>query len=206
MGKQKKICWKCTERHYPPTGSKCERTELLNSTRLSGSANISGVSGPEIEKDSHVISSTSKALQTSSIQGAPDDIQKQILEQLQRVNQRLDEVEDRMDTGTQYSKGKHGGAKGKKLSSTSHRHVKGNIVSDSESSDDDSIPSLSCIRKSTAIQRQIDSRIRELELQTEATGTGAKIKSKRGGNIDVLVKNRVAWPHELFWGVQTDLG
>ena len=61
-----------------------------------------------------------------------------------------------MDTGTQYSKGKHGGAKGKKLSSTSHRHVKGNIVSDSESSDDDSIPSLSCIRKSTAIQRQIE--------------------------------------------------
>ena len=200
MGKQKKICWKCTERHYPPTGNKCERTELLNSTRLDSSADVSGVPGPEVEKDSHVISSTSKALQTASTQGAPDDIQKQILEQLQRVNQRLDDVEDRMDTGTQYSQGKLGGSKGKKLSSTSHRHVKGNILSDTESSDDDSIPNLSCIRKSTAIQRQIDSRIRQLELQSEATGTGAKIKSKRGGNIDVIVKNRVAWPHEAILG------
>ena len=135
MGKQKKNCWKCAERHYPPTGSKCERTELLNSTRLSTSANISEVAGPEVEKDSHVIFSTSKALQTSSTQGAPDDIQKKILEQLQRVNQRLDVVEDRMDAGTQYSKGKHGGARGKKLSSTSHRYVKGNISSGSESSD-----------------------------------------------------------------------
>ena len=61
-------------------------------------------------------------------------------EQLQRVNQHLNDVEGRMDTGTQYSKGKHGGAKGKKLSSTSHKHVKGNIVSDRELSDDNPYP------------------------------------------------------------------
>ena len=203
MGKQRKNCWKCAEKHYPPTGRKCERTELLNSTRISSSVEESGVAGPEAERDSNVISSTSKTLQASSSQGTPDAIQKQILEQLQRVNQRLDDVEGRIETGTQHSKSYRAGSKGKKLSSTSHRTVNKSMLSDSESSEDEPIPSLNCMRRSEKIQREIDSRIRELELQSEATGTGAKIKSKRGGNVDVLVKNKVAWPHEAILGGAT---
>ena len=105
---------------------------------------MSGVAGPEVEKDSHNISSTPKALQTSSTQGMPDDIQKQISEQLQQVSQCLDDVEDRIDNGTQYSKGKQHASKGRNLSSTSHRHVKKSMLCDSESSDDESIPSLCC--------------------------------------------------------------
>ena len=90
----------------------------------------------------------------------------------------------------------------KKLSSNSLRTVK-NKWSDSESSEDESIPSLRCMKKSEKIQREIDSRIRELECHSEATGTGTKIKSKRGGNVDVLVKNKVAWPHEAILGGAT---
>ena len=112
----------------------------MNSAKLSG-ANVSGLAGPEVEKDSHNISSTPKALQTSSTQVTPDDIQKQISEQLQQVSQCLDDVEDRRDTVQQ---GKQHASKGRNLSSTSHRHVKKSMFCDSESSDDESIPSLCC--------------------------------------------------------------
>ena len=83
MGKQKKNCWKCSEKHYPPTGRNCVRNEILNSTRMSSSVDESGVAGPEVVKDSNVIYSTSRTLHASSTSGATDDIQKQILEQLQ---------------------------------------------------------------------------------------------------------------------------
>ena len=32
-------------------------------------------------------------------------------------------------------------------------------------------------------------------------GTFQKIKSQRGGNVDVLIKNRVRWPHEYILSV-----
>ena len=199
MGKQRKNCWKCEEKHLPPTGRNCTRTELMNSTEVHSSGHESGVVGSEIEKDLNVISGTSKALQGGSIQ-TPDAIQRQILEQLQRVNRRLDEVEDKVSTGTQCSKHSKDADTSKKLSSSSHKTVKKYITSDSDSSEDEVLPSLSSMRQSAKIQRQIDSRIRELELQSETTGIGGKIKSKRGGNIDVIVKHRVAWPHEAILG------
>ena len=199
MGKQGKNCWKCAEKHYPPIGRNCVRTEILNSTATSGSGVGSGVAGPEAEKDSNVISSAPKTLQASSVSGPSDEIQKQILEQLQCVNQRLDVVEGRIETRTHHPKSQHSGFNTRKLSSPLHRTVK-NVLSDTESSEDESIPSLRCMRKSEKMQRDIDTRIRELERQSEATGTGTKIKSKRGGNIDVLVKNKVAWPHEAILG------
>ena len=108
-------------------------------------------------------------------------------------------MEGKFETGSQHNSSQQSGSRGKKLSSTSHRTVKNNW-SDSESSEDESIPSLTCMNKSEKIQREIDSRIRELERQSEATGTREKIKSKRGGNIDVLVKKKVVWPHEAILG------
>ena len=83
MGKQRKNCWKCAEKHYPPTGRNCLKTEVLNSTRMSSSADESRVPGSELEKDSNVIPSTSQASRPSSTPEGPDGIQKQILEQLQ---------------------------------------------------------------------------------------------------------------------------
>ena len=81
MGKQKKNCWKCTGT-LSAYWNFCERAELLNSTKVSSGTNVSGVARPEVEKDAHVTSSTSKAPRTSSTQGMPDEVQRQILEQL----------------------------------------------------------------------------------------------------------------------------
>ena len=202
MGKQRKNCWKCAEKHYPPTGRNCLKAEFLNSTRVSSSADESRVSGPEMEKNSNVIPSTSKDTQSSRTPDGPDDIQKQILQQLKQVSQRLEVVEGKFETGSQHNCSQHAGTRVKKLSSNSIRTVQ-NKWSDSESSEDESIPSLRCMKKSEKIQREIDSRIRELERHSEATGTGTKIKSKRGGNVDVLVTNKVAWPHEAILGGAT---
>ena len=74
------------------------------------------------------------------------------------------------------------------------------------SNEDQCMPRLYSIRQSTKFQRQVDSRIRELEQQTHITGSVGKIKSKIGGNAEVIVKHRVAWPHEAILGVQQDLG
>ena len=57
------------------------------------------------------------------------------------------------------------------------------------------------IRKSAKIQEQVDKIIRDLEKQSESAGSVGKIKSKRGGNVEVIVKHRVAWPHEAILGV-----
>ena len=91
-----------------------------------------------------------------------------------------------------------------KLSSSSHTHNKRQCVhfdSGSKSSDSDqSFPTLDCIRKSSLIQHQVDRRIRELEQQSEMAGIGNKLKSKCGGNVDVLVKNKVTWLNEAILG------
>ena len=57
------------------------------------------------------------------------------------------------------------------------------------------VPSLADIRQNANIQEKVDQRIRELH-QLSNTGTDSKIKSLRGGAVDIFVKNRVKWPHE----------
>ena len=92
MGKQKKNCWKCNGRHFPPTGAKCEKIELSGDLNVSGSVVAESAAGSEREKDSYAIPTTSKLSSVSSAQRAQEDIQKQILDQLQQVNQCLDKV------------------------------------------------------------------------------------------------------------------
>ena len=64
-----------------------------------------------------------------------------------------------------------------------------NSQSDGESSDEEQyIPILNKIRKSAKIHCQVDKRIRDLEQQSKIAGSLGKIKSKRGGNVEILVK------------------
>ena len=51
------------------------------------------------------------------------------------------------------------------------------------------------IRENANIQQQVDQRIHELSLLAK-TGTDSKIKSQRGGPVEVYIKNEVKWPHE----------
>ena len=79
------------------------------------------------------------------------------------------------------------------------------VQSDSDSDSDNSIPDLHVLRSSQIIQKKVDARLRELEVLNESSGTslGSKLKSKRGGPIDVYVKHKVAWPHEAILGGAT---
>ena len=53
------------------------------------------------------------------------------------------------------------------------------------------------VGSSRRIQKQIDQTIAKLEKeQTQGNEDGDKIKSKGGGPVEVLVKQKVAWPHE----------
>ena len=205
MGKQKKMCWKCNGKHLPPTGAKCEQSGL--SVQAGGSIVAEKGAVSERELDSYVIPSTSKATASSSAQNREEDVQQLILEQLQKVNQCLDKVEGRMDKEQRGAKDRDTGKRLKKLSSISKRQKpieSDSSQSNSESSDEDQdIPSLYSIRQSEKIQRQVDARIRELEQQSQSSGSMSKIKSKRGGNVEVIVKHRVAWPHEAILGGAT---
>ena len=74
---------------------------------------------------------------------------------------------------------------------------------DSDSSSDESlVPSLSHLKSARDIQRQVDNRLHELEeCSFTPQGQGKqKVKSKRGGNVDILVRKKVACPHDTILG------
>ena len=58
-----------------------------------------------------------------------------------------------------------------------------------------SIPPLADIRQNAKIQQKVDQRIKELQ-QLSHPGMDTKIKSLRGGTVDIFVKHRFKWPHE----------
>ena len=55
--------------------------------------------------------------------------------------------------------------------------------------------SLEALRQDALIQAQVDNRLHELA-QLSKSGND-KVKSQRGGKVEVLVKHRVKWPHEF---------
>ena len=71
--------------------------------------------------------------------------------------------------------------------------------SSGSSSDESEAPSLQYL-KSKTLQQRVDRRIRDLDEATSSQSKKEKIKSKRGGNIEVHVKNKVSWPHEAILG------
>ena len=73
--------------------------------------------------------------------------------------------------------------------------------SDSDAHSHGNLPNLATLRSSADIQHRVDSRLRQLErMQQTAGNDNNKIKSKTGGAVDVVVKHKVAWPHEAILG------
>ena len=65
------------------------------------------------------------------------------------------------------------------------------------------MPDLAHIRASQSIQKQIDRSIAKLsKTQCEGNDNSQKLKSKRGGPVDVIVQKKVSWPHEHILGGQ----
>ena len=72
--------------------------------------------------------------------------------------------------------------------------------SSSSSESESDIPVLSNIRSSKSIQRQIDRAVADLEKRQAEKSDTDKLKSKRGGPVDVNVSHKVIWPHEYILG------
>ena len=109
------------------------------------------------------------------------DVQSRILEQLQRVNERLDAMEDKVEEVTK---------KEKDRTKLSKKVACKKVVTESSDSSDEfdssdsssSIPSIDTLRKSKKLQKQVDCRLRKLEKAGQKTGNETeKFKSKRGG-------------------------
>ena len=78
--------------------------------------------------------------------------------------------------------------------------VKKHIVSSDSSSDESDTPSLELLR-SKKLQKQVDKRIRKLNHCSQSPGKECEtLKSKRGGGVDIVVKQKVHWPHEAILG------
>ena len=62
------------------------------------------------------------------------------------------------------------------------------------------MPSLTTLRDSGHIKKQVDDRTREITSLQETSGrdNSSKIKFKHGGPVVVIRKNKVAWPHEVL--------
>ena len=58
------------------------------------------------------------------------------------------------------------------------------------------LPNLQTLRHDRFIQEQVDNRLKELS-GLNKKGIDSKIKSQRGGAVDVYVNQRVKWPHEF---------
>ena len=223
MGKSKYLCSKCNEKHYPPTGKKCqcqkdssEQCVVNKKSSVKGKkSHGSEVGGLDCSSYSHgspslrsdevtfgKTAATHSEGDTSEDDSPQDTVQHKILKELQRVNARLDAVEDRLDNPSS-------GQLKPKLSSPSvcgKKSVKCKtkaslFTTDSSSdSDDSNIPDVNALRTSRLIQKKVDERLAQLEHHSSIQGnsTSMKLKSKRGGNVDVYVEKSVAWPHEAI--------
>ena len=82
-------------------------------------------------------------------------------------------------------------------SAHTHVHSTGTLTTPSTSTGMETlnVPTLENLKKNVSIQQLVEDRIKELQ-QISKTGTDPKLKSQRGGQVEVLVKNRIKWPHE----------
>ena len=230
MGKNKNKCWACSQKHYPPTGKNCvfakEKQDAEqavveipseNDARDSSSSKVVVKRKPVApEKDSvvkkvytagHAGYSDSED-ESSMEEGGQLDMQQKILSELQKVSSRLQVVKSQMASGQGSSKIKDG----QKLSTVKKCKIRNCQKSccvktsseSSDTSDDDTVlPDLSHIRALKVLQKQIDRSIAKLaKNQCEGNENSQKLKSKRGGPVDVIVQQKVSWPHEHILGGQ----
>ena len=131
--------------------------------------------------------STVKEATGSVVQNVSDDVNQQILTELQALSGRMSKLEKKVnDQDSAPSR-----------MSTSSRSA--SLLNESDQEDDMVMPSLSSLKSSQAIQRQVDARIKQLQ-QTPEKG---KFRSQRGGSDNVFVKHEVAWPQNHILGGST---
>ena len=184
MPDRKQMCKYCKIRHLPPTGKKCQKKKMEEDE-----------GNNELFQDAAIAGSTPASQMD---QGDGQQLQLEILQQLQKMTQRLDKVEERMSTTAVTSTPD----KPELSSDTFLESIKpskskqSKYVSSSSSSDESDVSSLELL-KSSHVQSKVDTRIKDLNQSSRATGK-LKYKSLRGGDVDVQVRHKVHWPHEAI--------
>ena len=123
-------------------------------------------------------------------------INSQILQQLQKIGNRLDKIENvecKKTSDKSKIKGTKGVSKSKKLLSAKS-DPKLEAKSETQAS---KLPTFDSLKEDAMIQSKVEQRLQELS-ELAKTGTIQKLKSQRGGQVEVMVKNRVKWPHEYI--------
>ena len=93
-----------------------------------------------------------------------------------------------------------------KFSTGREKRVESDDTNESYEQSGDTLPDLASLRTSVQIHRQVNQRLRELEMLHGDSGNESKykIKSKWGNPVDVVVKHKVAWPHEAILGASIE--
>ena len=144
---------------------------------------------------------------STSDQTAQTMVNHKILEQLTSIGKRLDALEKsncKKSVDKSKIKSKRAKVVVQKVPTSTHSQSVDTVTSQGVSTastvtgtqtNSHTLPSLSSIRQNANIQHQVDQRIHELSVLAK-TGTDSKIKSQRGGPVEVYIKNKVKWPHE----------
>ena len=199
MPDNKQRCKNCKNRHAHPTGKKCQFKNAKNDDVM-GHLSDAAVASESLATD-----------QSQDLGG--QRIQMEILEKLKKMSNRQDLVEDQVAaTAQQTVQASTSGVDTGKLStdavlsssskkSSKSKKFRPTYVTSDSPSDESDTPSMERLKSST-IQRKVDRRIRDLNHSSHLPGNdnSVKLKSKRGGTVEVSVKNKVSWPHKAILG------
>ena len=143
-------------------------------------------------KQTHTMPSTSSTSVSTSATGIDSALQQQInvqiLSQLSAINDRLNAIESTNSKKTSDPK------KIKKSKQKVSSQVNTSVTLPPPQTTNTTLPDLHAIRQDHLLQKQVEDRLKQL---ASADATGTKIKSLRGGPVEVVVPNRVKWPHEF---------
>ena len=118
-------------------------------------------------------------------------INSQILQQLQQIEKRLDKIEgDACKKTSDKTKIKKTKVKQQKMVNTT-------VKQQPKAFDEQKLPTLQSVKEDALIQLKVEQRLQELT-DLAKTGMNSKVKSQRGGNVEVMVRNRIKWPHEYI--------
>ena len=131
-----------------------------------------------------------------------NDTQSLILAELKKLGKRLDRVESKVEDSQKASSHHHRDNAKLSTSCSSKKSVKHckKVSYDDSSSEEDNVLTVSELRASKRIQKKVDEKLAELDEIPKVKGNET-VKSKRGGGgIEVVVKNKISWPHEIILG------
>ena len=133
-----------------------------------------------------VVTEMDMASSNENVTNVPDS-NALILQELKNLSSRMTVMEQKVN-----DRDSHIGSPSVRSSFSNHQ----------EEDDEYVLPSISTLKQSKQIQKQVDDRVKQLQAMNEQ----GKFKSQRGGNETVYVKKEVPWPHNYVLGGPKNLG